>query len=81
VEELLALQPSRADVRLELAYAERDGRVELVCSARGEPADVLAPGSGADDLAIRLIRGRTEEVRYAREGERNVNTLLVRAAR
>jgi hypothetical protein len=41
----------------------------------------LAPGSGADDLAIRLIRGRTEEVRYAREGERNVNTLLVRAAR
>ena len=81
VEELLSLQPSRADVRLELAYAERDGRVEVVCSALGDPVDVLAPGSESDALAVRLIRGRTEEVRYAREGGRNVTTLLVRTAR
>jgi len=50
---VIALQPSRADVRLELAQAERGGRLELVCSARDEFSGVLALEIGADTSPAR----------------------------
>jgi polar amino acid transport system ATP-binding protein len=78
VEEVLALQPSFDDVRIGLAYSERDGRLEFVCSSAGPPLNVLEAGVNADELGPTLIRWRCEATDYRREDGRNVLTLQVR---
>jgi polar amino acid transport system ATP-binding protein len=78
VEEVLALQPSFDDVKLGLAYSERDGSLEFTCSAAGPEHHILEAGARADDLSERLIRGRTERVEYRYESGRNLLTLVVK---
>ena len=78
VEEVLALQPSYDDVLLTLAYSERDGTLEFICSAAGVAGNILETGGRADDLSERLIRGRTEKADYRYEDGRNILSLRVR---
>jgi len=78
VEEVLALQPSFDDVRLGLAYSERDGRLEFVSSSAGPPLNVLEAGVHADDLGPTLIRWRCDGTDYRYEDGRNVLTLQVK---
>jgi polar amino acid transport system ATP-binding protein len=78
VEEVLALQPSFEDVKLGLAYSERDGRLEFVSSSAGPPLNVLESGVNPDELGPTLIRWRCEATDYRYEDGRNVLTLQVR---
>ncbi len=77
-EEVLGLQLTFNDVNLYLHYSEKDGTVEMVCDSAGSAVNPLEEGALSDDIALRLIRARTEKAEYRYKNGRNVLTLKMK---
>lgn len=83
-EEMLALLPAITDLDLSIAYSEKSGTITLALDHTGPPADPLAVQAAPaapealDDLGLRLIRSRCEQLRYDYSDGRNHWLLQVR---
>ncbi len=77
-EEVLGLQKDFTDIVLSLSYSEKDGNVDLVCESAGTPENPFDDGVAADDIGIKLIRGRCKSVDYEYRDGWNVVTLKVK---
>jgi polar amino acid transport system ATP-binding protein len=82
-EELITLQQTRgllADVRIGLAYSERTRSLELSFDTPGAQMNLTDEQNSDDDIGLSIIRNLTSEVRYRREGDRNILECSVRNA-
>ncbi len=77
-EEILLLQKDYTDVTLSLDYSEKDQSLEIVCSSAGAPVNPLDDSNGDEDIGIRIIKGRTQQVEYKYAGGRNITTLKLK---
>jgi polar amino acid transport system ATP-binding protein len=77
-EEVLGLQSAFTDVNIYLHYSEKEGTVEMVCDSAGPAVNPLEEDALVDDIAMRLIRARSERVDYKYENGRNVLTLKMK---
>lgn len=71
-EEVLGLLPEITNLRLSLSYSEKDGDVNLRCENEGVPFNPLEEGVLADDIGIRLIKGRCKTTEYRYEAGNNI---------
>ncbi|NCA70433.1 MAG: ATP-binding cassette domain-containing protein [Sphingobacteriia bacterium] len=68
---VLLAGPGPYAIDLALAYSEKQQRLELRTDSLGAPGNPLEMLEPADDLALQLIRGYTDEIRYERSEDRN----------
>lgn len=74
-EEVLCLMKDFSDINLSLSYSEKDGRLQMVCQSAGNPSNPLEPGEDEDDIGIRLIRAKCDNMNYKFEDNKNILTL------
>jgi polar amino acid transport system ATP-binding protein len=70
-EEILLLQRDFSDILLEISFSEKDGGLEMLCSAAGEAFNLLEDGGEESELGIMLIRGRCSSLEYKYNQGRN----------
>jgi polar amino acid transport system ATP-binding protein len=70
-EEVLTLQKDFTDIRMSLSFSEKDGAVELICESGGKPHNPLTSGDVANEIALRLIQARCQNVDYQFEQGKN----------
>jgi polar amino acid transport system ATP-binding protein len=68
---VLLAGPGPHDIDLTFAYSEKQQQLELRIDSLGPPGHPLESVEPADDLALQLIRGYTDEMRYERSEDRN----------
>ena len=82
-EELLQIYAKRSDampVELSLAYAEKQGSLELVCQSGGPALNLLESGALPDEIGVNIIRKLATRVDYQRvDGGNRVTLTLARA--
>lgn len=74
-EELLLMQKKITDASLRLAYSEKAGVINLICSNKGEPDNPLL---NEDDIGLKIILGRCQNTEYSYEEGRNFLHLTIR---
>jgi len=77
-EEVLLLQKDFSDIVLELSYSERDGSLELSCSAAGEPNNPLEEGKEENELGLMILRGLCRSLEYQAKDGRNILLMKLR---
>ena len=75
---VLLAHPGPHDIRLTLAYSEKQHHLELRLDSAGSPGNPLETADLPDDLALAIIRNYAEDVGYERVGERNCLRLRVK---
>lgn len=71
IEEILGLQRDFSDITLTLAYSEKRSHLELVFESGGGFGYFLEEGVQADDIGIKLIKGKCENIQYHYENGKN----------
>ncbi|MCX6269837.1 MAG: amino acid ABC transporter ATP-binding protein [Bacteroidetes bacterium] len=79
-EEVLGLIPEISGLNLSLSYSEKEGDVIILCESPGEPFNPLEEGVQADDIGIRLIKGRCKSVDYRYEAGNNILLLDIQGS-
>jgi len=77
-EEVLLLQKDFSDIVLELSYSEKDGSLELSCSAAGEPNNPLEEGKEENELGLMILRGLCRSLEYQAKDGRNILLMKLR---
>jgi len=77
-EEVLGLQSDFTNIRMSLAYSEKDNSVELKSESTGIPVNPMDEETQDDDIAIRLIKARCKSIEYQYESGKNVLTLVMK---
>jgi polar amino acid transport system ATP-binding protein len=77
-EEILGLQKDFSDINLSLSYSEKDHSLEIECNSSGEPLNPLDENGSDDNIAIRIIKGRSQQIEYKYLGGNNITTLKLK---
>jgi polar amino acid transport system ATP-binding protein len=75
-EEVLGMQREFNDIRLNLAYSEKDGSLEMTCRNAGNPFNPLEEGALDDDIGLKLIKARCKSLDYKYENGENILDLI-----
>jgi len=78
VEELLVLLKSLKDTQLRLSYSEKTGEITLTCENPGEPYNPFQDETMDEDIGIRIIQARCQDISYKYENGSNTLTLLIK---
>ena len=78
-EEVLTLQRDFTDIRVGLAYSEKDNGVELSCESAGAKFNPLEEVREEDEIAVKLIRARCSSTEYSWQNGKNVLVLRMKA--
>jgi len=77
-EELLLVQNDFSDISLELFWSEKDGTLEIVCRSAGVQYNPFDNPDPANEIGIRLIKGRCHSVDYSYVEGRNIIILKLK---
>jgi polar amino acid transport system ATP-binding protein len=77
-EEILGLQKDFSDIDLSVSFSEKDRNLQILCASAGEPANPLDESDSEDDIGIRIIKGRSQQIEYKYSGGKNVTTLKMK---
>ena len=78
VEEILLLQNDFSDISMQLSYSEKDGSLDLSCQSAGQPYNLLKPELTDDDIGLRIIMQRTENLKYSYQDGKNLLEMKIR---
>lgn len=79
-EEALLLQHDFHDIDIRFAWSEKEEFLLLTCESSGLPVNPLEVEADADDLSVRMIRARCDQVDYQYREGRNVMNLRLKGA-
>lgn len=77
-EEVLLLLKDFSDSHLKLSYSEKTGTVDLLCDSAGEPYDPFTDPDLEDDIGLKLITGRCQQVEHFYAEGRNLLSMKIK---
>ena len=77
-EELLLLIKNLNNTQLRLSYSEKISSVSFICESSGEPYNPFQDESMDEDIGIKIILSRCENVEYKFENGKNILTLIIK---
>ena len=80
LEEVLLLQPDYENIQIRLSFEEKAGSIKLLILRQGEAYHPLDESLAEDELGIRIIRARCQNVHYVYEDEMNKLTLTIKSS-
>ncbi len=77
-EELLLLLKNFSDTQLRLSYSEKISAISLICESAGDAYNPFRDEKMADDIGIKIILARCQNVDYTYVNGRNILNLIIK---